>query len=148
MNSSILIIANRYLGPILIALSLVALYRGHNYPGGGFIGGLIAASAILLRALAQGWPKTERNIRVRPMTLLTVGLGIAMLSGLPSIFLGNPIMTSVWGPTWQIPVLGKLKLGTPLLFDIGVYLAVVGFTLKSAISLGFDTEEDTEEDTA
>jgi multicomponent Na+:H+ antiporter subunit B len=142
MHSSILIIANRYLGPILIALSLVALYRGHNYPGGGFIGGLIAASAILLRALAQGWPKTEENIRVQPMTLLTVGLAIAMLSGLPSIFLGNPFMTSVWGPTWQIPVLGKLKLGTPLLFDIGVYLAVVGFTLKSAISLGFDTEEE------
>jgi len=144
MHSSILIIANRYIGPILIALSLVALYRGHNYPGGGFIGGLIAASAILLRALAQGWPKTEKNIRVRPMTLLTVGLGLAMLSGLPSIFLGNPFMTSVWGPTWQIPVLGKLKLGTPLIFDIGVYLAVVGFTLKSAISLGFDTEEESD----
>ena len=139
MHSTILIIANRYLGPILIALSLVALYRGHNYPGGGFIGGLIAASAIVLRALAQGWPETEKNIRISPTTLLTVGLAIAMASGLPSLFFGNPFMTSVWGPTWQIPMLGKLKLGTPLLFDIGVYLAVVGFTLKSAIALGGDT---------
>jgi len=139
MHSLILTIANRYLGPILLVLSLVALYRGHNYPGGGFIGGLIAASAILLRALAQGWPETERNIRVSPTTLLTTGLAIAMVSGLPSLFLGNPFMTSIWAPTWQIPVLGKLKLGTPLLFDIGVYLAVVGFTIKSATALGGDT---------
>jgi len=139
MHSLILTIANRYLGPILLVLSLVALYRGHNYPGGGFIGGLIAASAILLRALAQGWPETERNIRVSSTTLLTTGLAIAMVSGLPSLFLGNPFMTSIWAPTWQIPVLGKLKLGTPLLFDIGVYLAVVGFTIKSATALGGDT---------
>jgi len=139
MHSLILTIANRYLGPILFVLSLVALYRGHNYPGGGFIGGLIAASAILLRALAQGWPETERNIRVSSTTLLTTGLAIAMVSGLPSLFLGNPFMTSIWAPTWQIPVLGKLKLGTPLLFDIGVYLAVVGFTIKSATALGGDT---------
>jgi len=139
MHSLILTIANRYLGPILLVLSLVALYRGHNSPGGGFIGGLIAASAILLRALAQGWPETERNIRVSSTTLLTTGLAIAMVSGLPSLFLGNPFMTSIWAPTWQIPVLGKLKLGTPLLFDIGVYLAVVGFTIKSATALGGDT---------
>jgi len=139
MPSTILIIANRYIGPILIVLSFVALYRGHNYPGGGFIGGLIAASAILLRALAQGWPETEKNIRVSSLTLLTTGLAIAMVSGLPSLFLGNPFMTSIWAPTWQIPVLGKLKLGTPLLFDIGVYLAVVGFTIKSATALGGDT---------
>lgn len=139
MPSTILTIANRYLGPILIVLSLVALYRGHNYPGGGFIGGLIAASAILLRALAQGWPETQRNIRVSSTTLLTTGLAIAMVSGLPSLFLGNPFMTSIWAPTWDVPVLGKLKLGTPLLFDIGVYLAVVGFTIKSATALGGDT---------
>ncbi len=138
MHSTILTIANRYLGPILIALSLVALYRGHNYPGGGFIGGLIAASAILLRALSHGWPDVVKSLRVAPMTFLTVGLALAMFSGLPSIFLGDPFMTSVWGPTWQIPVLGKLKLGTPLLFDIGVYLAVIGFTIKCAIALGED----------
>lgn len=138
MHSTILNIANRYLGPILIALSLIALYRGHNYPGGGFIGGLIAASAILLRALSNGWPDAEKSLRLSPMTFLTLGLGLAMLSGLPSLFFGDPFMTSIWAPTWQIPVLGKLKLGTPLLFDIGVYLAVIGFTIKCAISLGED----------
>ncbi len=138
MPSTILTIANRYLGAILIALSLIALYRGHNYPGGGFIGGLIAASAILLRALSHGWPAVVKSLRIAPMTFLTTGLTLAMLSGLPSIFLGDPFMTSVWAPTWQIPVLGKLKLGTPLLFDIGVYLAVIGFTVKCAIALGED----------
>lgn len=138
MHSTILTIANRYLGPILIALSLIALYRGHNYPGGGFIGGLIAAAAILLRALSNGWPQAEKSLHLAPMTLLTLGLSIAMLSGIPSLFLGNPFMTSIWAPTWNIPILGKLKLGTPLLFDIGVYLAVIGFTIKCAISLGED----------
>jgi len=144
MHSLILTIANRYLGPILFVLSLVALYRGHNYPGGGFIGGLIAASAILLRALSHGWPAVVKSLRVAPTTFLATGLALAMLSGLPSIFLGNPFMTSVWGPTWEIPILGKLKLGTPLLFDIGVYLAVIGFTIKCAISLGEDAEPEPE----
>ena len=78
------------------------------------------------------------------MTLLTSGLALAMFSGIPSIFLGDPFMTSVWAPTWQIPVLGKLKLGTPLLFDVGVYLAVIGFTIKCAISLGEDVEPEPE----
>lgn len=145
MHSTILTIANRYLGPILIALSLIALYRGHNYPGGGFIGGLIAASAILLRALANGWPAATKSLLVSPTILITLGLALAMISGLPSIFLGDPFMTSVWAPTWQIPILGKLKLGTPLLFDIGVYLAVIGFTIKCATSLGEDVGPETDQ---
>lgn len=138
MHSTILSIANRYLGPILITLSLIALYRGHNYPGGGFIGGLIAASAILLHALSNGWSAAEKRLPLSPMALLALGLGLAMVSGLPSLLLGDPFMTSIWAPTWHIPILGKLKLGTPLLFDIGVYLAVIGFTIKCAISLGED----------
>lgn len=142
MYSTILAIANRYLGPILIALSLVALYRGHNLPGGGFIGGLIAASAILLYSLSHGWVETKKLFRISPMTLMIIGLALAMISGLPSLFRENPFMTSIWAPTWYLPVLGKLKLGTPLLFDVGVYLAVIGFTIKSAHALGCDTEND------
>ncbi|MGJ8632691.1 MAG: MnhB domain-containing protein [Luteolibacter sp.] len=142
MNSIILSIASRYVGFVLIVLSLIALYRGHNYPGGGFIGGLIAASAFLLWALSHGWAEVREKIRFDPMNLLVIGLGLAMASGIPAFFNGTPYMTAQWGPAWYIPVLGKLKLGTPLLFDIGVYFAVVGFTLKSAIALGSEAEKD------
>ncbi len=140
MHSTILSIANRVIGPILIGLSLIALYRGHNLPGGGFIGGLIAASAVILWALALGWDDVKKKIRVDPMTLIVSGMAIAMLSGVPALLISEPFMTAIWGPTWQIPILGKLKLGTPLLFDIGVYLGVIGFSLKCAIALGSENQ--------
>jgi multicomponent Na+:H+ antiporter subunit B len=140
MQSTPLTIANRYLGPILIVLSLVALYRGHNLPGGGFIGGLIAASAVLLRALTHGWEDVRKTSRIDPMGLIVAGLALAMASGLPALWGGETYMTGLWAPALEIPVIGKIKVGTPFLFDIGVYLAVVGFTLKSAIALGLETE--------
>ena len=138
MNSLILNIATRYLAPLLVVLSLALLYRGHNLPGGGFIGGLVAASSLILTALARGWEDTVRRMRVDPLLLMVSGLIIAMLSGLPALASGLPYMTGLWLPGIDLPLLGKLKLGTPLLFDLGVYFAVIGFTIKCAISLGAD----------
>ena len=140
MHSSILSIAARYLFPLLVVLSLVVLYRGHNYPGGGFIGGLIAASAFLLLALSRGWDAAVQALRVEPLTLLVVGLAVALASGLPGLFGAQPIMTGHWLPFFELPLLGKVKLGTPLLFDVGVFLTVVGFTIKCAHSLATQKE--------
>ncbi len=138
MPSSLLIVANRYLGPLLFLLSLVVLYRGHNYPGGGFIGGLIAASAVMLLALASGWETLEKQLPIEPLTLLLIGLGTALLSGLIAIGSGSEFLTGRWLPFFELPFLGKVKLGTPLLFDIGVYLTVVGFTVKCAYAIGME----------
>lgn len=136
MNSTILNITARYLAPVIFLLSLVVLYRGHNYPGGGFIGGLLAVSACLLVVLARGWKVTEAKWWPDSIALLVTGLAVTAVSGLLGVFAGEAFLTGLWLPALEVPVLGKVKLGTPLLFDLGVYLAVMGFTLKCASALG------------
>jgi multicomponent Na+:H+ antiporter subunit B len=141
MYSSLLSISARYLSQLLFVLSLVVLYRGHNLPGGGFIGGLIAASAVLLIALARNWDDALAFLRFSPLNIIVTGLSIAVLSGIPGLIQNGAYLTGEWLPFFELPLLGKIKLGTPLLFDIGVYLAVVGSTIKCAHSLGMDIEE-------
>lgn len=140
MNSILLNTATRYVGPLLLILSLMLLYRGHNLPGGGFIGGLMAASSVILLAYARGWAETEKSLSFDPLSLMASGLLLAMLSGLPGILSGGAFMEGLWLPFFNAPLLGKVKLGTPLLFDIGVYLAVIGFTIKCALALGTHSE--------
>ncbi|MFT5882033.1 MAG: multicomponent Na+:H+ antiporter subunit B [Crocinitomicaceae bacterium] len=135
MESIILRTATRFLYPLLIILSLVVLYRGHNLPGGGFIGGLIAASAVMLRALAVGWDEIKKSKFLKPIGLMQYGLIIASLSSVVGLLAKNVLFQAVWLPTWYLPVLGKLKLGTPIVFDIGVYMVVLGFALLCAKSL-------------
>ena len=136
MKSILLITATRYVGPLLLTLSLILLYRGHNLPGGGFIGGLMAASSVILLAYAKGWVEVEENLPVDPLILIASGLTLAMLSGLPAVLQGHTYMKGIWLSPVKVILLGKVKLGTPLLFDIGVYMAVIGFTVKCALALG------------
>ncbi|MFC4995537.1 MnhB domain-containing protein [Rubritalea tangerina] len=135
MDSVILRAATRLLYPLLIILSLVVLYRGHNLPGGGFIGGLIAASAVMLRALAVGWDGIRASAYLKPLGLMHYGLIIASASALLGLVVKQVLFEALWLPTWYLPVLGKVKLGTPITFDIGVYMVVLGFALQCAKSL-------------
>lgn len=141
MNSVLISISSRHISPLLIVLSLIVLYRGHNLPGGGFIGGLIAASAILLLAIADGWNQTERRLFIQPLWLMIIGIAMAAASGFFGLFTGGVFMQGLWLPPFDLPLLGKVKLGTPLLFDIGVYFTVIGFTLKCAHALANENEE-------
>jgi multisubunit Na+/H+ antiporter MnhB subunit len=127
----------RALLPILVALSLVVLYRGHNQPGGGFIGGLLAAIAVILMSLAFSSGTARMSMRIAPGTLIGVGLAVVLASGLLGLF-GQTFLTGLWLPSFELPLLGKVHLGTPVLFDIGVYLAVIGFVTQTTFSL---TEE-------
>lgn len=136
MNSVLLSTATRYLVPLLLALSLILLYRGHNLPGGGFIGGLMAATSVILYAYARGWAEAEKRLPIDPLFLMASGLALAMLSGLPGVFIGDMYMKGLWLPPFKVFLLGKVKLGTPFLFDVGVYLVVIGFAVKCALSLG------------
>jgi multicomponent Na+:H+ antiporter subunit B len=133
MNSLILNTATRLLFGLLLMFSVFLFFRGHNEPGGGFIGGLIGASAFVLFAVAYGAEKTRTILRVDPKTLLGWGLIFAALSGIIAFFGGDSFLTGVW----IFPTLfgSKLHLGTPLIFDIGVYLVVLGFTLGVILSL-------------
>ena len=140
MQATLLRIATRYLSPLLLILSVGVLYRGHNLPGGGFIGGLVAASAFLLMVLGRGWARVLELLRIGPGRILFVGLLIAALSSLPGFLVGGSLFGAEWLPAFNLPVLGKIKLGTPVLFDIGVYFAVLGFVLQSAKTLSCEEE--------
>ncbi|CAA6678339.1 MULTISPECIES: MnhB domain-containing protein [unclassified Lentimonas] len=127
--------ASHILFPCLLLLSLVVLYRGHNLPGGGFIGGLMAATAFILVGIGSGMDAAKAKLRIDPVTLLGVGLAVAVLSGLPGMLHGGAFLTGAWLPTFYLPLLGAIHLGTPLVFDIGVYLVVIGFTLHTTFNL-------------
>ena len=131
-RSIIFLTSTRYLLPLLLLLALFLLLRGHNEPGGGFVGGLVAASAITLYALAAGVDAARRLIRVNLRTLMALGLALAVGAGLLGLLDGEPLLTGLW-LAWPVPVVGKL--GTPLLFDVGVFLAVMGVTLKILFTL-------------
>lgn len=134
MNSLILRNMMRFLASLLLVASVFLLWRGHNEPGGGFAGGLMAASAFVLHALALGPDGARRALRVSPLLLIAGGLGIALGAALAGVAAGDPILTGHW-VTRDAPGAENLKLGTPLLFDAGVYLVVVGVVLNIILPL-------------
>ncbi len=124
----------RILLPLCVAISLIALYRGHNEPGGGFIGGLIFAAGYILYGMAYDGRSARKKLRAAPSVYIGTGLLLAIISGLLGPMSGQPFMTALWLPDFSLPMLGKVHLGTPLLFDVGVFLTVIGFTLKVVFS--------------
>lgn len=135
MTSLILSTAARYLLPLLLLFSIFLLLRGHNEPGGGFVGGLVAAAAFSLYALAYDVATARKAMLLGPRSLVGLGLLLAVSSGLVSLTIRQPFMTGLWSSR-ELPVLGKV--GTPLLFDTGVYLAVLGVMLTIIFSLAED----------
>lgn len=134
MNSLILRNMMRFLASLLLVASVFLLWRGHNEPGGGFAGGLMAASAFVLHALALGPNGARRALRVTPLFLIASGLAIALTAALIGVAAGDPILTGQW-VTLDTPGAENLKVGTPLLFDAGVYLVVVGVVLNIILPL-------------
>lgn len=134
MKSLILQTAARYLLPIMLLFSLFLLLRGHHEPGGGFVGGLVASAALILYAIAYDARASRRLLRSDPRTLIGVGLMAALTSGLVSCFSSQPFMTGRWASV-SLPRIGMIDVGTPLLFDVGVYLVVMGTTLTMILSL-------------
>lgn len=135
MNSIIFRSTARALLPVMLLLSVIILLRGHNEPGGGFVGGLLAAAAFSLYALAFDGRRARMHLRVPPMTLIGAGLLIAAGSGLPGLIIDGVFLRGRW-LTVDIPGFAEpLKVGTPLVFDIGVYLLVLGGAVLMVLSL-------------
>lgn len=134
MTSLILQTAVRYLLPLLLLFSLFVFGRGHNEPGGGFVGGLIAAAAFVLYAIAYDAGAARRILPVDPRVLIGLGLLTALVSGLISLLNGQPFMTGQWS-SFELPGFGKVEISTPVLFDLGVYLTVLGVTLVIIFAL-------------
>lgn len=132
MNSLILQTASRFLLVLLVVFSVLILLRGHNDPGGGFVGGLLSAAAFALYGMAHGPHAVRLVLRVHPRTLVGAGLLTATGSGCAALFRGLPFLTTQW-LAGSVPGLGHV--GTVLLFDAGVYLVVMGTTLLIVLTL-------------
>jgi len=127
VKTIILKTASNYLLPVLLLFSVFILLRGHYLPGGGFVGGLVAAIAFVLDAFANGLQNTKQVLKIHPGFFMPVGLAIAFLSAIsPILFADLPLMTGLWAHE-PVPVLGKI--GSALFFDTGVYLVVIGAAL-------------------
>lgn len=132
-SSLILRSTARFLLTLLLLFAVFLLLRGHNEPGGGFVGGLFAAIAFVLYALAYD-PSTARHaLMVDPRTLVGLGLLLAAASGLLPLLFGAPFLTGLWHDV-HTPM-GDLHLGTPVFFDIGVFFVVIGVTLTIILAL-------------
>jgi multicomponent K+:H+ antiporter subunit A len=108
--------------------------RGHNQPGGGFVAGLVASIALLMQYMASGFAWTTRRQRVRYHTMIGFGVVIAGLTGAGSWLAGRPFLTSSFG-YFEIPPIEEFELATAMLFDLGVFLCVLGAVMLMLYSL-------------
>ena len=121
-----------YLASLMVLFSIFVLLRGHNEPGGGFIGGLIAASTFAIYGIACGVSPVRRALYFHPTAISGFGLLVSACSGLLSLFEGVPFLTGIWT---EINVGVPVDISTVIAFDIGVYLVVVGSITSIALAL-------------
>ena len=137
-------VAARVVLPFALVVTLYMFMRGHNLPGGGFIAGLITAVALVLQYMSLGQSRTEILLKAeggrRFVRWIGIGLGIAGLTGIGAFVFSQPFLTSAYAHP-LVPLLGELPLATAALFDLGVYVTVVGATLLTLSTLGAVTRE-------
>jgi len=126
---------------VLLIVSTYLLFTGHNSPGGGFVGGLVAGAACATRYVAGGPAELRRSIRVRPTTILGAGLLISVSTAFLSLyndggFLQHRLLSV------DLPFIGPVKTSSAFFFDFGVYLVVLGTVLLILSVLGSPTEDD------
>jgi multicomponent Na+:H+ antiporter subunit B len=132
MKSLIFKTASDYLLPLMLLFSIFMLLRGHYEPGGGFVGGLMASIAFLIHSFAHGLKETRNIIRINPGMLMPIGLLFTLLAGIIPLFINEPFLTGLW---FEEPFKFVGMVGTALLFDVGVYLVVIGATLTIMFSI-------------
>ncbi|MCJ8320409.1 MAG: monovalent cation/H+ antiporter subunit A [Colwellia sp.] len=121
--------------PLALLVSFYIFLRGHNLPGGGFIAGLVTAVAFILQYIAHGSNWIAERLTINYRKIIAAGIAIALFTGVGSWFFGRPFMTT-WFEYFDIPLIGEIELASALIFDIGVYITVVGSTLMILASLG------------
>ena len=137
-SSHLLETGARTIVPTLLVVSAYLLVVGHNEPGGGFVGGLLAGSGLLVVFLTGGSKAVRELLPVRPATLIGSGIALAMATALGGMVLGGSLLTS-GKLDLDLGWFGKLEVGSALIFDVGVYLVVVGLVATVLVRLG-DTE--------
>jgi multicomponent Na+:H+ antiporter subunit B len=122
---------------IILAFSFKLFLAGHNMPGGGFIGGLMTSGAFILMYVTYGVGPMKKVLRVSYTFLIGLGLLVAVATGLGSFIFNVPFLSQTDG-YFYLPILGKTHLATAVLFDIGVYLTVIGVTMTIILSIAED----------
>ncbi len=140
MTSPILETGTRAVFHTILLFGVYLLFAGHNAPGGGFVGGLVAGAAFVLRYVEGGEAEVAAAAPVAPQGVLGVGLTMALLTGFAPLLGGGQFLQS-GTLTRQLPVLGTVKASSALVFDIGVYLVVVGLVLAILTTLGEEGPE-------
>jgi multisubunit Na+/H+ antiporter MnhB subunit len=134
MPSLILKTATRLLVGLILTFSVYLLMRGHNATGGGFAAALVAGTGFALFAIAEGPAVVRGAIRIAPQMIVMSGLSLALVSGLVALVMGRPFFTGIWW-TLKSRATTALAIGTPLVFDIGVFLAVLGTIITLILAL-------------
>lgn len=130
----------RVLLPVLLLFALLLLLRGHNQPGGGFIGGLLAAIAFILQLIGRSAREVSALLPVSPRSLVGLGLLAALASTMVPVVFGQVFFSALWLDL-ELPWGGHFELGLPLLFDSGVFLVVFGITLVIVLTIAREEEE-------
>jgi multicomponent K+:H+ antiporter subunit A len=120
--------------PVIFVFAIYLLMRGHDLPGGGFAAGITMSIGLILQYMAAGTRSVEGRLRVRPIRWIGLGLLISAATGAGAFFFQHPFLTS-WFQYLELPVIGKVPLATALLFDVGVFVLVVGATALILISI-------------
>ena len=121
----------RFVCPLIMVLAFLTFWRGHHLPGGAFIAGLMSGSAIVLRSLPDGRSQIELPKSYNENLLMAIGLCLALASACMGAIWGSAFFQGLWLPEVHVLVLGKVHLGTPLLFDLGVWTTVTSFVIKT-----------------
>ncbi len=130
-----LAVMSQSLLPLALLVSVYIFLRGHNLPGGGFIAGLVTSVALIQQYVAHGVDWIKARLKLDYQWLIASGVLIAALTGLGSWLFGRPFLTS-WFDHFHLPWIGEFELASAMLFDLGVYLTVVGATLLILANLG------------
>lgn len=139
MKTIILNTSFKVLVPLFSVFSVYMFFRGHDLPGGGFIAGLIASIPFMVYCITFGVEETKKNFRIRQRIIASIGLLLAAVSGIFSMLVGKPFLTSLWTKS-GLPFIGKF--GTPILFDIGVFMIVFGMILQVTFLFTEDIERE------
>ena len=129
-----MVIATRVILPIALTVGVYIFLRGHNQPGGGFVAGLVVSIALLMQYMASGFAWAQQRQKIEYHSLIGWGVLIAALTGVGSWFAGRPFLTSSFG-YFTFPPIEEFELATAMLFDLGVFLTVLGAVMLMLYSL-------------